>query len=210
MIRKIDRWVLALSYVLLVASVFTIGWITEEDSTQTQERQCAIFRAQILVNTELAQYTRSILEGVTVPELDPLDGDDEEIVPYFIESSSSIYVTPEAGGHYVLGGDMTLGDAIMFTVTHPDVASVDVMLGSAWVSAIQITTEDPQGLLCSATTPFPENKNVNFVREGPPTLGTYTVGRIVYNETPATGQPMGWMCTVAGTPGTWKAMANLA
>lgn len=71
MIRKIDRWALVLSYVLLVASVFTIGWITEHNSTQTQERQCAIFRAQILVNTELALYMRSIREGVAVPELDP-------------------------------------------------------------------------------------------------------------------------------------------
>lgn len=44
----------------------------------------------------------------------------------------------------------------------------------------------------------------------PPTTGTWRVGDIVWNNAPASGSPPGWMCTVAGTPGTWKAMANLA
>lgn len=43
-----------------------------------------------------------------------------------------------------------------------------------------------------------------------PTVGDWLVGNIVMNSAPASGQPAGWMCTVAGAPGTWKAMANLA
>lgn len=43
-----------------------------------------------------------------------------------------------------------------------------------------------------------------------PTTGTWRVTDVVMNSAPATGQPAGWICTVAGTPGTWKAMANLA
>lgn len=43
-----------------------------------------------------------------------------------------------------------------------------------------------------------------------PSTGYWFVGDTVYNNTPAAGQPQGWVCTVAGTPGTWKAMANLA
>lgn len=43
-----------------------------------------------------------------------------------------------------------------------------------------------------------------------PTTGTWRVTDIVWNSAPASGQPAGWICTVAGTPGTWKAMANLA
>jgi hypothetical protein len=42
-----------------------------------------------------------------------------------------------------------------------------------------------------------------------PTTGTWNIGSIVFNGSPTTGQPIGWMCTVAGTPGTWKAMGNL-
>lgn len=42
-----------------------------------------------------------------------------------------------------------------------------------------------------------------------PTTGAWTVGQYVLNSAPAAGQPQGWVCTVAGTSGTWKAMANL-
>ena len=38
---------------------------------------------------------------------------------------------------------------------------------------------------------------------------TWAVGDTVYNSFPAVGSPIGWKCTVAGTPGTWVAMANL-
>lgn len=34
-------------------------------------------------------------------------------------------------------------------------------------------------------------------------------GDICYNMNATVGQPIGWMCSVAGTPGTWVALANL-
>lgn len=37
-----------------------------------------------------------------------------------------------------------------------------------------------------------------------PTTGTWRVGDIVYDETPSSGGYIGWVCTVAGTPGTWR------
>ena len=37
-----------------------------------------------------------------------------------------------------------------------------------------------------------------------PTSGIYNQGDIVYNSTPTSGGYIGWVCTVAGTPGTWK------
>lgn len=43
-----------------------------------------------------------------------------------------------------------------------------------------------------------------------PTTGTWLRGDIVWNTAPAAGGTPGWVCTTAGTPGTWKAMANLA
>lgn len=42
-----------------------------------------------------------------------------------------------------------------------------------------------------------------------PATGTWAVGDLVWNVTPSVGQPIGWLCTVAGTPGTWVALANL-
>jgi hypothetical protein len=43
-----------------------------------------------------------------------------------------------------------------------------------------------------------------------PTTGTWYRGNIVWNTTPSAGGVPGWMCVTTGTPGTWKAMANLA
>jgi hypothetical protein len=43
-----------------------------------------------------------------------------------------------------------------------------------------------------------------------PASGTWKRGDIRFNSQPSAGGPAGWMCVTAGTPGTWKAMANLA
>ena len=43
-----------------------------------------------------------------------------------------------------------------------------------------------------------------------PTTGTWRQGDIVYETDPTAGGTPGYVCVVSGTPGTWKAMANLA
>jgi hypothetical protein len=45
---------------------------------------------------------------------------------------------------------------------------------------------------------------VRMLDSAAPTTGTWVVGDIVYNDTPTSGGYIGWVCTVAGTPGTWK------
>lgn len=42
-----------------------------------------------------------------------------------------------------------------------------------------------------------------------PTVGNWLVGDTVRNTAPAVGSPQGWVCTVAGAPGTWAALPNL-
>jgi hypothetical protein len=42
-----------------------------------------------------------------------------------------------------------------------------------------------------------------------PTNLTWSVGDICYNSSPSVGQPKGWVCTTAGTPGTWTSLGNL-
>jgi hypothetical protein len=42
-----------------------------------------------------------------------------------------------------------------------------------------------------------------------PTAGTHKVGERVIRSVPAVGQPKAWVCTVAGTPGTWVSEGNL-
>lgn len=42
-----------------------------------------------------------------------------------------------------------------------------------------------------------------------PTVDTWAVGDRCVNSNPIVGQPKGWACTVAGTPGTWVSEGNL-
>jgi hypothetical protein len=42
-----------------------------------------------------------------------------------------------------------------------------------------------------------------------PTTGTWAVGDHCIHGVPVVGQPKGWFCTVAGTPGTWVSEGNL-
>ena len=53
-------------------------------------------------------------------------------------------------------------------------------------------------------------ERVEASMSAPPVAGTWAVGAKVWNSAPATGQPLGWVCTAPGTPGTWRPMANLA
>lgn len=43
-----------------------------------------------------------------------------------------------------------------------------------------------------------------------PTTGTWPVGWRRWNSAPAAGENAGWMCVVAGTPGTWKAFGLIS
>ena len=43
----------------------------------------------------------------------------------------------------------------------------------------------------------------------PYSTATWVLGSKAFNSSPAVGQPKGWVCTVAGTPGTWVSEGNL-
>lgn len=50
---------------------------------------------------------------------------------------------------------------------------------------------------------------IYFQRASAPSVGTWAVGDRVQQLTPVVGQPKGWVCTVAGNPGTWVSEGNL-
>lgn len=55
-----------------------------------------------------------------------------------------------------------------------------------------------------------QNGAVQTFGTAAPTSGTWSRGDKVWNSTPSASGTPGWVCTAGGTPGTWKAMANLA
>lgn len=54
------------------------------------------------------------------------------------------------------------------------------------------------------------NIHVEAYSDGAPGYGGHSIGSIYLDPTPAAGATPGWVCTTAGKPGTWKAMANLS
>lgn len=53
------------------------------------------------------------------------------------------------------------------------------------------------------------SKRTDLKMAAAPTTLTWAVGDRVVNSVPAVGQPKAWVCTVAGTPGTWVSEGNL-
>lgn len=63
----------------------------------------------------------------------------------------------------------------------------------------------------TATSNYTRNGLGRRVVNGPaaPTTGAWLLGERVVNDVPAVGSPKGWVCTVAGSPGTWVSEGNL-
>jgi hypothetical protein len=76
-------------------------------------------------------------------------------------------------------------------------------------------TQVPQGLLTWVASSGQTDGNFSVRRlrinalntftakSSPPTTGTWAVGDICYNSAPSAGEAIFWVCTSAGTPGTW-------
>ena len=103
------------------------------------------------------------------------------------------------------GGDPAAGQP-NFVVKYDNAASAgDVVFNPGTV--LLETGLSPVG---TSTTPVVTvGPNHIAWASAPPSAGTWAVGDVVYNNAPASGNPSGWMCSVAGTPGTWKALANI-
>jgi len=52
--------------------------------------------------------------------------------------------------------------------------------------------------------PIRFNNKLQSHGAGIPKAGSYTKGDIIWNIEPRTGQPIGWVCIVTGTPGEWR------
>jgi len=56
----------------------------------------------------------------------------------------------------------------------------------------------------------PDGGNTQTYANTAPVSGLWKAGDIVFNRTPASGVPVGWVCVIAGTPGVWKAFGIIS
>jgi hypothetical protein len=78
------------------------------------------------------------------------------------------------------------------------VCSVDYTTGVLILSG---GTATGGGSISQSTAIF---RNINVYGSAAPVAGTWRAGDLVYNSAPTSAGYVGWVCTVAGTPGTWK------
>jgi len=85
-------------------------------------------------------------------------------------------------------------------------------VSSNW--AFRLTGETTAASIGKRRIDFPNGFGLNDKKilsgAAAPASGTYVQGDMRFNSAPAAGGPMGWMCVAGGSPGTWKAMGNLA
>ena len=74
----------------------------------------------------------------------------------------------------------------------------------------KINWESPDNILDSLTASTDGNGRSTITGTVPPVSGSWRAGDQCWNTAPSAGGTPGWVCTTSGTPGTWKAMANLA
>jgi hypothetical protein len=53
------------------------------------------------------------------------------------------------------------------------------------------------------------NSRLQITAEAAPTSGSYSQGDIVWNSNPKPGSVIGWVCTRAGSPGTWNRFGEI-
>ena len=108
------------------------------------------------------------------------------------------------------GQDVKIVFPICSSTSNPSNVGIGINTANATgnLTIYQLEIWIGKGLPNMTMPSFPQN--VTTFSSAAPTAGQWARGDIVWNNTPSAGGTPGWMCTTAGTPGTWKAMANLA
>lgn len=126
-----------------------------------------------------------------------------------LTKAGTVSWTPTYGGAWQQNSD--LADDFYFEVG----ASVDsiALLQGYGSNPPRVTWMSVQtdGAAARVYTPFDYLYAGNsLVATAIPSAGNWRVGQVVRNATPSANGTIGWVCTTAGSPGTWKAFGSIA
>jgi hypothetical protein len=129
--------------------------------------------------------------------------------PYVKGASNQVLSwSTNSGGYYTTSSDY---NSDLYFKVHDDVKYVRVLImrgsNDLFIRGFSIYSVDAFDSAC--WTGYEEIVPGVNLGTTPPTAGTWEVGRRIINMTPTVGQPKSWICTVAGTPGTWVSEGNL-
>lgn len=72
------------------------------------------------------------------------------------------------------------------------------------VAGVSVFSDSVTGLLSQKSPSGVLLPLADTIAAAAPTTGAHVIGERVYNSAPASAGFVGWVCTAAGTPGTWK------
>lgn len=133
-------------------------------------------------------------------------------------NSASLYAKNGAATPSVYAELFTLGGYTLITPTGRALNQYDPGNANSPESTYRITSENlrrfvvsyPNSAVMAGNTSLIDfNRRVVYGTAAPTVTGPWAVGDRVVNQAPAVGQPKSWVCTVAGTPGTWVSEGNL-
>lgn len=89
-------------------------------------------------------------------------------------------------------------------------ADYAVVTNTIVAGALNVYTTFSQGAGASGYATSQLNLTNTYSGAATPSTGYWNRGDIMWNTGPSAGGNPGWVCVTSGSPGTWKAMANLA
>jgi len=102
----------------------------------------------------------------------------------------------------ILGRIPTLLDSSLYkNLTLPDPVSGNILVWKSDLSGFVNAVYSASGTIPATNFDY---------GAAPPGAGTYALGFIRWNLTPVSGENIGWVCTVPGTPGIWKAFGLIS
>lgn len=129
---------------------------------------------------------------------------------------ANAYAVPFCNQQSFNNNPTPLGSWQFVAVTFLWPASGDIICGvfkaGSSTGSVQIAAPMlcPVGLNVQEALGTIENNDRDWYGPAAPLTGTWSRGDVVWNSIPSAGGAPGFMCVASGTPGTWKAMANLA
>jgi hypothetical protein len=103
-------------------------------------------------------------------------------------------------------GKHVLSMPFVYHVSAPSPNVTSVAIYEFWTASGNITVGGYRFLL---NTKKSTTRNVVVYGAAAPGAGNWQKGDRVVQSTSTVGQPKAWVCTVAGTPGTWVSEGNL-
>jgi hypothetical protein len=201
----------------LLASPIIDGNYFENTDVSEDYRSCYVHATSALIrnNVFVGQTRYGIRVKGTGSRLignSFLNGDSASVGDY-----SVILVEDDAANdYYVLNNTVAGGNIDQFLNSSdgtPNVYSMGNLFDSNLKYYASTSTAMSDGAaLClgggSASNPGYGSKI--FTGSAAPTGGTYRIGDMVFDTSPSAGGTIGWVCTVGGTPGTWKTFGSIA